>query len=232
MRLVTNGIQNVAAAGLKYAPTGVREWYKRTFEMLFWRKHLFKVKEFSHTHMKRSFTEAFGLDVAFYDGKDMLDIGCGPVGSLEWADNCKSRTGADPLADSYVKLNGGKQKMTYVSTGAENMPFADQSFDVVSTFNALDHVENVDKAIAEAVRVTRIGGTLLLIVEIDHRATITEPHTLREDVLDKFTGCEVEFKRIYRTRDDHNMYASVSDAVARTDPGDPGIIVAKLKRVS
>lgn len=230
MRTITNGIQNLTAVGLKFAPLSVREWYKQTFEMFFWRKHLFRFKKFTHAHMKRSFTEAFGLDIQFYDNKDVLDIGCGPVGSLEWADNCKSRTGIDPLADNYVKLNGGRQKMTYVSAGAEKIPFPDQSFDVVSTFNALDHVENVEKAVSEAVRVTRVNGHLLLIVEIDHKATITEPHTLREDILDQFVGCQVEFKRVYRTRDDHNMYASVADAVERTNENEPGIIVAKLKK--
>ncbi len=228
MRIVTNGIQNGAAVVLQVAPVGVREWYKKSFELLFWKKHLFKTGEFQHAHMLRAFTESFALDRSFFDGKHMLDIGCGPTGSLEWADNAASRTGADPLADSYVKLNGGKQAMRYVNTGAEDMPFDDQSFDVVSIFNALDHVENVDAAIAEALRVTKVGGTLLLIVEINHRATITEPHSLKIDVMDKFEGCRTELQNVYRTREDHDMYASVFDALPRDSETEPGIVVARL----
>ena len=228
MRIITNGFQNVAAVILNVAPVGVREWYKKTFELLFWRKHLYKVGEFRHAHMLRAFTEGFALERSFFDGKHMLDIGCGPTGSLEWADTAATRTGADPLADSYIKLNGGTHKMRYVNTGAEDMPFGDGAFDVVSIFNALDHVEDVDAAIAEALRVTKIGGSLLLIVEINHRATITEPHSLKRDVIDKFEGCRVVLQNIYRTRDDHNMYASVFDALPLENDTDPGIIVAHL----
>lgn len=230
MRWLTNGVQNVAAVGLRFAPDGMRASYKRTFEMLFWRKHLLKSGGFQHVHMLKAFTESFEIDPSFYDGKHILDIGCGPTGSLEWADGAARRVGVDPLAARYLKLNGGTQKMEYVTAGAEDLPFDEGAFDVVSIFNALDHVDNVDAAILEAVRVTKIGGTLLLIVEIDHRATITEPHTLEEDITDKFLQCDVDLKRIYRTRDDHNLYQSVFDALPREKAGDPGIVVARLTK--
>jgi len=54
-----------------------------------------------------------------------LDIGCGPRGSLEWADMTKERYGLDPLANEYLKLGADKHKMKYVASGAEKIPFED-----------------------------------------------------------------------------------------------------------
>ena len=42
-----------------------------------------------------AFTEHFGLDPGFYRGKRLLDVGCGPRGSLEWADMAAERVGLD-----------------------------------------------------------------------------------------------------------------------------------------
>lgn len=43
-----------------------------------------------------------------------------------------------------------------------NLPFRDDSFDVIYSFRVLPHVSNIRGAIMEAVRVTRPGGHLLL----------------------------------------------------------------------
>jgi len=130
VRWLTNGFQNAAALGLKRAPIGLRDWHKRTFEMLFWRKHLYQTGTFENVHMLKAYTDCFGVDPSFYSGKDILDIGCGPTGSLEWAHMAARRVGVDPLADRYLKLNGGRQEMQYVKAGAEDLPFEDGAFEL------------------------------------------------------------------------------------------------------
>ena len=42
------------------------------------------------------------------------------------------------------------------------LPFDDDSFDLVYSFKVLAHVPDIERALSEAVRVTRPGGTLLL----------------------------------------------------------------------
>ena len=85
------------------------------------------------------------------------------------------RVGLDPLAEEYVQLHERPQQMRYVAGGAEDIPFEDGHFDFVSTFNSLDHTDDVDAAIAEITRVTRPGGSLLFACDVGHEPTPTEP---------------------------------------------------------
>jgi SAM-dependent methyltransferase len=52
--------------------------------------------------------------------------------------------------------------LTVARASATHLPFVDQRFDVVYSFKVLSHVRDIDRALAEAVRVTRPGGELLL----------------------------------------------------------------------
>ena len=47
------------------------------------------------------YTQAFELDRSFYNDKSVLDIGCGPRGSLEWGNMMERRVGLDPLVEKY-----------------------------------------------------------------------------------------------------------------------------------
>ena len=232
MRQQLLGISKKAIAGaLSFAPEGMKHDSKRLFELLFWKKTLRAAGgTFHNGHMKRAFTEVFGLDASFYDDARILDVGCGPVGTLEWADNARERVGADPLADDYVRLNGGSHAMRYVKTFAEDMPFESGYFDIVTVFNALDHVEDVEASVREICRTVRPGGTLLLIVEIDHKPTITEPHDIGEEILDLFEGFSRDMVKVVAIRDDHNMYQSVFDAAPRKNVGDAAIVIARMTK--
>lgn len=226
-----DAVKKVAGQVLFYTPKSVQTYVKEQAEIAYWRKVLKESNGvFFNGHFESRYTDLFGLEKAHFDGKRMLDIGCGPLGSLEWADNAIEVVGADPLADQYNKLNKNLKRMTFVKGGCESLPFADEAFDVVSIFNALDHVEDVDSSISETVRVMAAGGDLLLIVEIDHKATITEPHDLSEDILDTFEGCSVISKKIYAIRDDHDVYASLREAKPRSKPGDEAILCAHLRK--
>ena len=155
-----------------------RQPAKSDAELAYWQERKAEEGTLQASHYERFYTGHFELAREFFAGKRLLDIGCGPRGSLEWADMAAERVGLDPLVDNYRHLGIDRHAMSYVSAGAEAMPFADGHFDVVSAFNALDHVDDLDAVIAEITRVTRTGGSLLLIVEIGHAPTPTEPQTL------------------------------------------------------
>ena len=105
----------------------------------------------------------------------MLDIGCGPRGSLELADTALERVGLDPLAKEYLKLGDASHMMTYVASRSESIPFADGYFDIVCSFNSFDHVADLKRTIiAEIVRVVKPGGLFLLLSEVNHAPTKTE----------------------------------------------------------
>jgi ubiquinone/menaquinone biosynthesis C-methylase UbiE len=128
-----------------------------------------------------------GLPPDYLRGKDVLDIGPGPIGMLEMS-GARKAYAVDPLADAYrqhgLLLEGGTTPVTWFTAGAEAIPLPDACVDVVVAFNCLDHVDNVQLVVNEISRVLRSGGSLLLNVELDHAPTPTEPHTLSETMLE------------------------------------------------
>jgi len=226
-------VKNVVGKALAVSPASVRTYVKETNEMLFWRMHNAKSGGALYNgHMQYFFTEHFGLTPDYFDGKCILDVGCGPVGTLEWADAAAERVGLDPLADKYTASVAKNQKMNYIKSGSESMPFDDGHFDIVSTFNSLDHVEDIDATIGELQRVVKPGGDLLLIVEINHEPTITEPHRLDKSIVGKFSDFEVVMQDMCAIRDDHNVYGSLTDKPPLANPDDEAIIWAHLRKKS
>ena len=208
---------------------------KAVHELAYWRerKAAHGDLEQSNAHYRWAFTEYFGLPLEFYDGKRVLDVGCGPRGSLEWADRAAERVGLDPLADEYKRLHSSQHSMAYVAAGMEAIPFPDAHFDVVSSFNSLDHVDDLDAAIAELTRVTKPGGLLLLLTDVGHEPTPTEPQSYSWDVLDCFNHHWRLLERRDYERPGDNMLDNLLGGSA-FDHGDPrprpGLLSARLER--
>lgn len=203
---------------------------KRSAELAYWQERRAEEGALENYWYRDGFTTAFGIDESFYVGKRLLDIGCGPRGSLEWATMASERVGIDPLAKQYERLNGGLHSMSYVVARSEEIPFPEGHFDVISSFNSLDHVDDLDATIREITRVTTRGGTFLLMANVNHSPTRTEPQSFSWDVLQQFRGFEVvEERRLERGA------GVVSDAIQNVpyDENGPlhaGSLVARLVR--
>ena len=159
---------------------------KAAAELAFWESRIRVQGLLTNNHVEYLYTTSFGLDLSFYDGKRILDIGCGPRGSLEWANGATLRIGVDPLAEAYRKLGTEQHAMQYVACGAEDLPFHDGAFDVVCSFNSLDHVDDLDRVIAEIIRVLAEDGTFLLITEIHRNPTVMEPCAFSWNIVNRF----------------------------------------------
>lgn len=205
---------------------------KRAAELAYWIRHRLRERRLSNEHYEFLFTTHFGLDRDHYSGKTMLDVGCGPRGSLEWAGNAAERVGLDPLADKYRVLGGRSHAMRYVKGAAESIPFPDDHFDIVSSFNSLDHVDDLDPAVHEICRVVKPGGLFLLLTDVNHEPTITEPLTLRWDVVERFTP-PLRVLEVRRFEKSGGMYESLASGT-RYDDGDRrpryGILSAMLSK--
>lgn len=211
-------------------PRRARLAVKEHAEMAFWRSRAQAEKVLGNAHYEFFYTTLFDLRLEDYRGRRVLDIGCGPRGSLEWADVAHERVGLDPLVASYEALGIDKHKMTYVESPSEAIPFPDRYFDIVTSFNSLDHVEDLDKSIAEIGRVLKAGGRFLLIVEINHRPTATEPVSIEHDALKArmHASYRTVSWRTYELPADHHIYAAVRNGVPRASAAGPAILAASF----
>lgn len=98
--------------------------FKELFELGYWKMvKLFSKNLNNNSHYKHFYTTYFSLDDKFYTDKVILDIGCGPRGSLEWADMTAERIGVDPLAKKYLEMGAKEHKMTYKRPMLRIFPF-------------------------------------------------------------------------------------------------------------
>jgi ubiquinone/menaquinone biosynthesis C-methylase UbiE len=123
--------------------------------------------------------------------------------------------------------------MTYVCSGAEDIPFSDGHFDVVTSLNSLDHVDDVTAAVREIARVVRPGGMFLLEVEVGHDPTPTEPISIWFDILDELRQWfDVVTESRFEMPADHFVHAAWWKAVPFDEAAGrhAGVLVARLTR--
>jgi 2-polyprenyl-3-methyl-5-hydroxy-6-metoxy-1,4-benzoquinol methylase len=101
-----------------------------------------------------------------FRGLRILNVGCGTGGFNVAAEKEGAKTwgvDASPHAIEICELRrragGGGH---YVEAVAEALPLRSGSYDLVHCLSTLEHVQNVEMAIREMVRVTRPGGAILL----------------------------------------------------------------------
>jgi ubiquinone/menaquinone biosynthesis C-methylase UbiE len=179
-------------------------------EYNFW-KEFTKRKSNTDSWFRRLYTEGFSLTYSDFENKKVVDIGCGPTGSLEWMDNARSRTCVDPLANEYMFMGADQHKMLYIASNAEQTKIANASVDVVSSSNNLDHVDNYKKVLKEIHRVLRPGGWFLLVVEIHPYPQRCEPIVIPWSITEEIK--DIGFTVDYVRHSEGYKQKSVTDAI-------------------
>lgn len=122
----------------------------------------------SNEYKQGVMSDAYWPLLGAIDGKRVLDVGCGTGRGLrEFVPRAKFTAGCDASIDM---LRAAAQKLTagnnwgLASAHAQRLPFADDTFDLVSSFNFLHlfTLETQQEMISEMKRVTRPEGTLML----------------------------------------------------------------------
>ncbi|MGH2901452.1 MAG: methyltransferase domain-containing protein, partial [Solirubrobacteraceae bacterium] len=87
----------------------------------------------------------------------VLDVGCGPQARPSYADGMSGElVGIDPLTGEQPR------RFQFVKGIAEYLPFAGATFDRVLFATSIDHVLSPSLAVADARRVTKPGGEVIV----------------------------------------------------------------------
>lgn len=98
------------------------------------------------------------------ESKKILDMGCGEGTRLNYlAGKSKKGTGIDISETAVKKAKERYPKLNFIKSDLEKIPFKSSSFDLAYSAYVLEHLENPEKVINEAVRVIKKGGRIVFI---------------------------------------------------------------------
>lgn len=158
---------------------------KYACEIDFWKRQ-FEAEsgDLKHAHYEKIMLAIAGeSDQQFLSGKIVADFGCGPRGSLQWADQARIRIGIDVLSDAYSAFNTRDHDMCYVVSTEKWIPLPSNYVDVLVTLNAIDHVDDFGALCREIRRIIVPGGTFLGSFNLGEPPSRTEPQSLTEELI-------------------------------------------------
>jgi ubiquinone/menaquinone biosynthesis C-methylase UbiE len=91
----------------------------------------------------------------------ILDVGCGTGAILEAAQHRGWEASGVDVSDRMVQ-RGREQGLDVHPVSGHELPFADESFDVVTAWSVIEHVSDVRVTLAEWRSVLRVGGVLVV----------------------------------------------------------------------
>ena len=102
-------------------------------------------------------------------GKEVLDVGCGSGIATQLLAEAGGNVTAVDLTDWAVettrrRLAAFDLDAVVRQEDAERLPFADETFDLVFSWGVIHHSSDMDRALAELVRVAKRGGQVVLMV--------------------------------------------------------------------
>ena len=113
-----------------------------------------------------------------FEGAKVLEVGCGTAGMWVGYDDLIARCGLLTLTDmsegmlSAARGNIGERKnIAYALADIQNIPLADDSFDVVIANSMLYHVPKIESALREVRRVLKTGGIFYCATYGEHNFT-------------------------------------------------------------
>lgn len=113
--------------------------------------------------------KAYATAAKLARGLDVLDVGCNHgYGTRVISESAASIIGVDVSPNSIAEAKRRHTHLRFEQVDGSTLPFEDSSFDLVTSFQVIEHVANVPAFLFEIRRVLRPGG----------RAVLTTPNRL------------------------------------------------------
>ncbi|MFH1425973.1 MAG: class I SAM-dependent methyltransferase [Candidatus Kerfeldbacteria bacterium] len=110
--------------------------------------------------------ERYRFSAQYVKGRKVVDIACGTgYGTALIADRgATDITGIDISSESinYARKKYQRKNLRFLVGDAMNIPLADESADVIVSYETIEHVPDYGAFLAEVKRVLRPGGTLII----------------------------------------------------------------------
>jgi SAM-dependent methyltransferase len=162
----------------------------------------------------------------FADGRRVLDAGCGSGYGVAELANAAAVVAMDISAEAtaYARREFSRTGVHFLQGACESLPFADASFDLVVAFEVIEHLDRWREMLAEARRVLRPHGVLL--VSTPNKAWYAEsraaagpnPYHVREFEYDEFEAAlEAVFPHVYLWSQNHSEALSFVPASPSRD---------------
>jgi ubiquinone/menaquinone biosynthesis C-methylase UbiE len=98
-------------------------------------------------------------------GEQLLDIACGTGAWLEAANQSGAQIHGIDISTRAIEVCRKRLPDSHVEVGiAENLPFPDAFFDIITCLGSLEHFLDQPKAIEEMVRVAKLDARFLILV--------------------------------------------------------------------
>ena len=118
------------------------------------------VREIWYEHYHR-----YTMALSWVEGLDVLDAACGEgYGSYLMSSKAKSVTGVDIASDAiaHAKKHYQETNLEFIQSNVLSLDFADNSFDVVVSFETLEHLGEQEQLLTEFHRVLKPQGKLII----------------------------------------------------------------------
>lgn len=96
----------------------------------------------------------------------LLDLGCGSgLSTFMFSHFAKEVTGVDisPILIQIAKEKHRARNIEFRRADILNLPFPNESYDIVSSFLTIEHLYDIAGALSEMVRVAKIGGLIIIL---------------------------------------------------------------------
>jgi 2-polyprenyl-3-methyl-5-hydroxy-6-metoxy-1,4-benzoquinol methylase len=142
---------------------------------------------------------AYEFAYPLIEGKKVLDVGCGlAYGTALMAGKAAQITGLDYDQET-VNANKEKYKdipnLDFIRRTVPPIDVEENSYDVVTSFQFIEHIHNRDKFIENVYKVLKPGGTLLLTTPNNKRTLAPNPFHVHEYT---FAEMQKEIGRVFK----------------------------------